>query len=205
MTTVKEYRQYKDDLEAQERLKNKFPEYYTFIKEYQEQFYDENASLMTMGCSYSVYFDLIKQLLGHRKPKHIIEYGPGFTTVLIKRVLQDVDYPVKFFSYENDAKYYNYLLEKGFDISDVVEVVDLDIKDSKDFYYVTYKHDIEKHRDVDFIFIDGPGHIKQNGASKPNINLNLELLSTTFNRFIQYTIDGRADTQKYYKNLFQKS
>lgn len=200
--TLKEYRQEKDDLGQQNKLKAKYPAYFKFIKEYQEKFYAEDISIMTMGCTYDVYLDLLNEILGDKKPNHIVEYGPGFTTVFIKRILEDIDRPVKFYSYENDAKYYNYLLEKGFDIQDVVEVVDLEVKEVQDTYHVTYNHDLEKHRDVDFVFIDGPGHITLNGKFKPNVNLNLQILSERFNKNISYTIDGRHQTQVYYRNFF---
>jgi hypothetical protein len=97
------------------------------------------------------------------------------------------------------------LLDHGFNEGGVIRLVDMEIEDSGDNYLCTYSHDLEPHKEVDLIFIDGPGLVKVNGVKKPNINMNLKLLSEYTGRSIKYFIDGRRDTRQYYNEYFNHS
>lgn len=205
--TVAEYRFEKDN-SFNDNLKKsykqiyqeKYPEYFAFIEEFQSKFYEHCSDDMTMGCDYSLYIHLTDHIFRF-KPKHLIEYGPGFTTVLLHRISQDIDWGMKVFSYEDDEKWFEILKQNGFDVFGSMELVKMSVEDRDNFYYCTYEHDLEKHREVDYVFIDGPGEVIIDDIRKDNINLNLEKLLNFTGRKIPYLIDGRHHTQQHYKKL----
>lgn len=199
---VEYYRRDKDNKEFVEQFKLEYPAYYEYIDAAQKKFYEYDSREMTMGCSYAIYRNLVTKIL-RQKPKHIIEYGPGFSTLLMLRVFEDLDYTPEFTSYENDPSFYKMLVDNGFDKNNVIQLVDMEVEDAGDTYNCTYIHDLEKHKDVDFIFIDGPGHVVVNDKKKDNINMNLKVFSEYLgNRYISYFIDGRGKTQKFYREYF---
>lgn len=201
---IEEYRKDKDNPVFIADFKSRYPTYYEYIEPLHKKFYGYDSTEITMGCSYAVYSHLLDNVLKN-KPKHIIEYGPGFTTLLFLRAFKDLNYTPKFTSYENDPTFFKILVDNGFNEENVIELVDLEVVDAGDTYHCTYLHDLDKHKDVDFVFIDGPGHVSLNDKRKPNINLNLKLLSDNLQgKKIMYMIDGRRDTQVFYQELFPK-
>lgn len=202
MTTIRDYRFKKDCTPSAGLYKEEYPQYFSFISELQSKFYDMDSTEVTMGVDYDVYRDLTRIIL-NKRPKHIIEYGSGFTTAYIQRVIQDLDYTPYFVSYENVPYFFDKAKEMGLDPNGCMELVDMTIEDRDDLYYCTYQHDLHIHRDVDFVFIDGPGHVSVNEVRKPNINLNLEIFVKSFNRNIRYLIDGRDATQQYYRKIYK--
>ena len=84
-----------------ERFKKDYPEYYKFIKEAQDKFYSSSVKDITMGVDYGFYHQMARQIIDH-KCKHIVEYGPGFTTLLLHRIVQDLDWEAKVYSYEDN-------------------------------------------------------------------------------------------------------
>lgn len=202
---VEQYREDKDNINFVEQFKLNYPEYFEYINSIQKKFYNFDSQEMTMGCSYAVYSNLVQSILGN-KPKHIVEYGPGFSTLLMLRVFEDLDYTPVLTSYENDPVFYKMLVDNGFDVNNVINLVDMEIEDVDDTYQCTYIHDLERHKDVDFIFIDGPGVVVVNGIRKQNINLNLKEFSKYLGgKRIPYLIDGRKRTHKFYREYFGKS
>lgn len=206
MRTVKQFRVEgeKDGTRPQNKLKNDYPELYEYMHELHSKFNRHKASTMTMGCSYGFYRDIARNIFGE-KPKHLIEYGPGFTTLLLHKISEIADWDMKVYSYECDENWFKILKDNGFDPFGTMELVDLEIVEKENIYHCTYKHDLNKHKNVDYVLIDGPGIVTVNGVRKDNINLNLDLLSSSFNKKIRYDIDGRHNTQVYYRRLFEDS
>jgi len=199
--TVEDYRKNKDTAIYAERFKSEYPQHFEFINELQHKYYKEDSKEVTMGVTYDIYRNLSRLIL-NKRPKHIIEYGSGFTTAYIERVIEELDYKPTFVSYEHIPYYFDKAKEMGLDPHNCMELVDMTIEDRDGFYYCTYIHDLEKHRDVDLVFIDGPGIVVVDEVRKQNINLNLEVLVNEFDKKINYLIDGRHNTQAYYRELY---
>lgn len=191
--------QYRKAMDTERLLfAERYPEYSTFIDNFQANYYGSAKEEVTMGGCYGYYTSICRIVLDHH-PKHIIEYGPGFSTVLLHRVIQDLDYTPVVTSYESSPFWFNRLKEMNCDPFGSIQLVDLNIvKEENDIVYVEYVHDLEKHRDVDFILLDGPTNSSYEGSSR-NINLNVDRLEKAFDRRIRHTIDGRHETQQYYK------
>ena len=190
-----------------ELLSEEYPEYFKFISGVHDKFDNLPYSEVSSGVDYGFYRYLIYRVLDW-KPRHIVEYGPGFTTLFLHRILQDVDWEVKVYSYEDLDKWYKILTAQGFNPFGTLELVPLSVHDPEPsnregLYYVTYEHDFEKHKDVDLVIIDGPGNVIYNGVEKRNINMNLEKLCKYTGRDINYIIDGRRETQAHYHNSFR--
>ena len=200
--TFKEYRSNYPTINYDD-WKKRFPLYHDMMEEFHSKFDDIPKEQVSTGGTYS-WYRKIALFITKFKPKHIIEYGPGFSTYLISKVIKDLDYNIKFTSYEDRPQYYNYIKEYGMDPLNVVELVDYQITVKDDLYYFEYLHDYEKHKDVDCIFIDGPGKLTVYDKYKPNINLNLEKFIRKLNKPILHTIDGRHDTAVYYKRLYKE-
>lgn len=199
MITVKKYREEKDDIIGLERYKTNYPDYFNFINNFQLKFYDKDSTLVTMGADYGFYNALTNHIL-HKKPKYIVEYGPGFTTVLLHRISQDLDYDLKVISYENDPIWFDRLNEINCNPFGTMELVDLKIqKETDGLYYCYYDHSPLAHKDIDFAIIDGPGEVEINGLHKRNINVNVDLMEKSLDREIERIIDGRHETQVYYR------
>ena len=178
MGTIKEYRLEKDDLTQLNRYKEHYPEYFEFIDEYQRRFYDRDDTEVTMGTDYGFYFGLTNYIL-ENKPKHIVEYGPGFTTLLMHRIAQDLDYKLEVTSYENDTIWFDRLNEMGCNPFGTMKLAELKIeKETEGIYYCCYDHPMLDHKDVDFVLIDGPGEVI-------------------------IDIDGRHETQEFYRTDYE--
>ena len=198
METVEHYRLKKDNIDQLTKYKDKYPEYFEFIDEYQRRYYDRDIREVTMGVSYGFYLWLTDYILNH-KPKHIVEYGPGFTTLLMHRIAQDLDYTLEVVSYENDPIWFDRANEMGCNPFGTMKLVELKIeKETEDIYYCCYDHPILNHKDVDFVLIDGPGEVSINNVTKRNINTNLHNFEVEFDRHIDRHIDGRWETREFY-------
>ena len=206
MKTIKQFRIEGDKnspLKAK-LFQTEYPELYDYINDAHTKVNRFRADNMTMGCSYGMYRDLTRHILG-LKPKHIIEYGPGFTTILLHKISQMVDWKMEVYSYEDDERWFNILNDNGFNPFGTMELVELEVVEKDNIYFCEYKHDLTKHKDVDYVLVDGPGIVVVDGVRRDNINVNLEVLSKSFNKKIQYDIDGRHNTQVYYRRLFENS
>lgn len=184
------YLMYKD------RFKKDYPEYYKFIKQAQDKFYTSSVKDITMGVDYGFYHLMARHIIDH-KCKHIVEYGPGFTTLLLHRIVQDLDYEVKVYSYEDNKDWFKSNKDNGLDPFNTLELVDMDLEIKGGLLYCTYIHDLEKHRDVDLIIIDGPGPLLVDGISRPPVTTNADLFEKTFDREITTLVEGRHFTQRY--------
>lgn len=201
-------RDYRYDKEAEglyltyyNKYRELYPSYFNFIKEAQEKYYDRSTSDITMGADYGFYLRMT-QLIIDDELKHIVEYGPGFTTLLLHRIIQDLDYKVEVFSYEDNEKWFNNNTKMGVDVFGTMELVDMDIELKDDLLYCKYKHNIAKHKDVDCIIIDGPGPLKLNGKYYPSVTTNAKDYIDTFkDNNISILIEGRHETQQFCRNL----
>jgi hypothetical protein len=198
--TIGEYRKDKDI--NLNKFKSIYPKYYEFIDNFQRKYYNEDSMKFTMGTDFGFYCGIVDYIL-HNKPKHIVEYGPGFTTVLMHRVSQDLDYELKVTSYENDTMWFDILNKMGCNPFGTMILTDLNFeRETEELYYVSYNHPM--HEDVDFILIDGPGQVespKKNGIKRV-INTNLHNFEVELDRKINHIIDGRHETQVFYKTEY---
>jgi len=194
---LEEYREIKGlYLTYKERFEKDYPEYYKFIKEAQDKLSSSSVFDTSMGVDYGFYHQMARQIIDHNC-KHIIEYGPGFTTLLLHRIVQDLDYEVKIYSYEDSEIWFENNKNKGLDPFNNVELVDMDLEIKGGLLYCTYIHDLEKHKDVDCIIIDGPGPLLVDEISRPSVTTNADLLEKTFDREIRTLIEGRHFTQQF--------
>ena len=130
-----------------------------------------------------------------KKPKHIVEYGSGVTTLIMSTILKDLNYGGSVISFEDNKKYYNLGKDSGFYINSDVHLVYVKINDNQTCYY---NHDMNLIKDVDFVLDDGPDIAKYNC----NASTNMVKLKEHFNTNFSFLIDGRIQQQRYYKSLF---
>ena len=203
METVEQYRAEKDDAILLNRYKREYPEYFKFIDDYQRKYYNRDITEVTMGTDYGFYYGLTNYILDKR-PKHIVEYGPGFTTLLMHRIAQDLDYNLEVTSYENDPIWFDRLNEMGCNPFGTMKLATLKVeKETEDIYYCCYDHPILDHKDVDFVLIDGPGEVIIDKVHKRNINTNLHNFEVHFDKHIDRIIDGRHETQVFYRTDYE--
>lgn len=198
--TLKEYRLDKETGELftmyKERYEKKYPQYYEFINKAHNKFNDSSIENVSMGVDYGFYHKMTEEII-YNKCKHIVEYGPGFTTLLLHRIVQDLKYEVKVYSYEDNKNWYESNKNNGLVPFNTIELVDMDLEIKNDLLYCTYIHDLEKHKDVDCIIIDGPGGLQVDGVGFHTITTNADLFEKTFDREILTLVEGRHFTQVF--------
>lgn len=130
-----------------------------------------------------------------KKPKHIVEYGSGVTTLIMSTILKDLNYGGSVVSFEDNKKYYNLGKNSGFYINSDVHLVDVKTNGNQTCYY---NHNMNLIKNVDFVLDDGPDIAKYNCNASTNMVKLKEHLNTNFS----FLIDGRIQQQRYYKSLF---
>lgn len=204
---LKEYRLDKEETELyimyKERYKKEYPEYYEFLNESHNIFSESDIGNITMGTDYGFYHQMTNEII-HNKRKHIVEYGPGFTTLLLHRIVQDLDYEVKVFSYEDNKKFYESNKNNGLNPFNTIELVDMDLEIKNELLYCTYLHDLEKHKNVDCVIIDGPGPLRVNDVGYRTITTNADLFEKTFDREISTLIEGRHYSQVFMRTHYKQ-
>jgi len=190
--------------------------YYDWLQEFRSNWKWQEGDKFPAGCNEDDYIYIIDYIYKHR-PKHIVEYGSGWTTMLIDKVITNLDYGAEFISFEDNEYYYNIYNKYGFDVNNRINLVPAESgiiymthkKDLIGTFYVTYVHDFEKITDVDWVLIDGPQMNKYPHPTLTNYfpsgkpastTLNLELLLKEFGGPMDVWIDGRQSTQNYYNN-----
>jgi|TARA_B110000240_G_scaffold174738_1_gene201424 lactate dehydrogenase-like 2-hydroxyacid dehydrogenase len=141
------------------------------------------------------YFSAIHHIIIN-KPKLILEYGGGRSTLILSTLLEELNYGGKIVAFEENKKFYDYHNSDGSNKYNNIVYVEDAIVDGKFF---TYTHDLEPYKDVEFIIIDGPDE----RVTKTGVTLNLELFVDYIGKEIPYFMDGRGENIIYYKNTKQ--
>jgi len=145
------------------------------------------------------YFSAIHHIIIN-KPKLILEYGGGHSTLIISILLGELNYGGKVVSFEDNKEYYDYHNSNGSNkYNNIVYVEDTTIVRNKltEYSTFTYVHELEPYRDVEFIILDGPDE----RITNTGVTLNLELFVDYLGKEIPYFMDGRGGCVHYYKNV----
>lgn len=144
------------------------------------------------------YVNAIKHIVEH-KPKFIVEYGGGQSTLMITELVNYLDYGGKVIGYENDESFYNQHIEMGWNKHNNIKLVDVVQFAKGNLSYVRYNHPMEDIKGVDFVIIDGPN--LEEFEPFPYSTTNLEDIVEHLGYEIFYFIDGRLGTKRYYDEL----
>ena len=155
------------------------------------------------------YVSAIKYII-ENKPKFIVEYGAGASTLLLTELVNYLDYGGKVVAYENNEHYYNYAIERGHNKYNNIKLVDVveDTFDGGTKYHnvsgVRYVHPMEDIEGVDFVVLDGPDLKPELWKNNPDTTFNLMDIINHIGYEIPFFIDGRIGTRNFYtynKNL----
>jgi len=143
-------------------------------------------------------YELIKNYITKHKPKCIVEYGSGFSTRIIQKTINELKLDTKFFSFEDNKHYYNFIKEHieltdAMELCPIQQIGDWEIKGTKKL--ARYHHSYDEMKEVDFIILDGPDVGRYDIAAIVNvIDLHERFSTNTIKIFIQ----GRRGTTDYY-------
>jgi len=132
------------------------------------------------------------------KPKFIVEYGGGKSTLLLTELVNYLDYGGKVVGYENDEHWYNYAIENGWNKHNNIKLVDTEESTENNHRGVRYTHSMEDVEGVDFVIIDGPHLLSF--PTGPNTTFNLKDIVNHLGYEVPYFIDGRSGTRDFYSN-----
>lgn len=153
----------------------------------------------SVGMTISLYLTAYIHI---KKPKSIIEYGSGFTTLLFSTLLEDLDYGGSLVTFEDSEDFYKMTEAIGYyekmNGNNRVELVPLKFETNSDKKCCYYDYDLNKIDSVDFVFDDGPDLIRY-GAQ---VSTSMLKLKEHFDTPFDYLIDGRIGTTEFYKKLF---
>jgi|TARA_B100000287_G_scaffold417576_1_gene453509 hypothetical protein len=152
------------------------------------------------------YINALEHIVEH-KPKFIVEYGAGQSTLMITELVNYLDYGGKVIAYESEEKFYNQHIERGWNKYNNIHLVEIEEEHheflpNKIIPGVTYIHPMEDIQGVDFVIIDGPD--LQTFTSKPDTTFNLKEIVDYLGYEIPFFIDGRRGTIIYYDKLGYK-
>lgn len=164
------------------------------FSKYYDLWYDGYWSSKFTGVGMAVALYLTGYIHSKR-PKNIVEYGSGVTTLLMGTIFKDLNYGGSVISFEDNKEYYELGKRSGFYKNSQVHLVDVTIDNDQTCYY---NHDMSLIKDVDFVLDDGPDIAKYNC----NASTNMVKLKEHFNTDFSFLIDGRIQQQRYYKSLF---
>lgn len=204
--SVKEYRGLsKKDTIGLDRFMELYPEYCQFMVDFHAKFEDRPRNEFPMGADFSFYFEVTEKILKN-KYKHVIEYGAGFTTRLLSHIKHNIDWDLQVTTYENVQYYIDLIKSNGFDPDNTIKFVDFYYDNTKKENIVYCKHDLDIHKDVDFIIIDGPDHSFVGDTTKEGKTINgmYGILSDYLNKDIDLSIDGRQLNRSYYNLYYNK-
>jgi len=149
------------------------------------------------------YVSAIKHII-ENKPKFIVEYGGGKSTLLLTELVNYLDYGGKVVGYENDEHWYNYAIENGWNKHNNIKLVDTEESTENNAVGkgisrgIRYTHPMEDIEGVDFVIIDGPHLILF--PSDPNVTFNLMDIVNHLGYELPYFIDGRSGTRNFYSD-----
>jgi len=168
----------------------------------------------SVGMTISLY---LTAYIIDKKPKSIIEYGSGFTTLLMSTLLEDLNYGGSLVTFEDSEDFYKMTESIGFyekmNGNNRVELVPLKFETDTEFEgplshktrrfpsdkkCCYYDYDLNKIDSVDFVLDDGPDLIRYGSQ----VATSMLKLKEHFNTPFEYLIDGRIGTTEFYKKLF---
>jgi len=151
---------------------------------------------------YKVAIDYIIE----NRPKHIVEYGSGESTIIINKLLEELDYGGKLTSYEDNLFFYEKHNELGWNKNNCIKLVDIEVIDNIKGI-VRYVHPLEEIKDVDFIILDGPDYKRFRDVydNPSNITDNIKVIYDNLKTDIPFWIDGRSGCQRFYSELEYKN
>ena len=153
----------------------------------------------SVGMTISLY---LTAYIIDKKPKNIIEYGSGFTTLLISTLLEDLNYGGSLITFEDSEDFYKMTESIGFyekiNGDSRVELVPLKFENILDKKCCYYDYDLNKIESVDFVLDDGPDLLKHSA----NVASSMLKLKEHFNSYFEYLIDGRIGTTEFYKKIY---
>jgi|TARA_R100000030_G_scaffold91157_1_gene76101 hypothetical protein len=214
---IKEYRETENNKSGgTELFMSEYPLYCQYMLDIHEQYgHLDYHGPNPVGAHFKFYHSQVKKIL-EQKLQHVIEYGAGFTTLLLHKIKHTVDWNFEYYSYENIKVYYDRLKELGFDPDNCMEYVECytDDKTEPDWNSVIYKHDLEKHKNVDLVIIDGPGKFFDGPdgvmlttswkTDTMGTTGNYKILADYVGRDFDLSIDGRPGVREYYTQYFKK-
>ena len=152
----------------------------------------KEKNYLPTGQSVDDYSEILQYIEEH-KPKCIVEYGSGFSTMLIQEKIDELKLDTKFFSFEDNKHYYD-VIKDNIESTQAMKLVPYE-RDNKNPKLGRYSHTYKGMKDVDFVIIDGPDvgrygiHATTNAA-----DLKKKYPKNKIKVFIQ----GRKTTQEWY-------
>lgn len=203
--TVGEHRKVGNKHVGLDKYRLIYPQYCQYMLDLHAKYDNKPKNEFPMGADYGFYFEITEKIIKN-KYKHIIEYGSGFTTMLLHHIKHSVDWDIQYTSYENVQPYIDLLISEGFDPDNSIKYVDYYYDNTKQEKVVNAEHDLDIHKDVDYIIIDGPdsnylGVTTKEGAA---INGMYGILSEHLNKEIDLSIDGRHYVRVYHNTYYNK-
>lgn len=144
-----------------------------------------------------------------KKPRVVLEYGPGVSTYFMNRVIEECNLPTKVIAFENDLQYYTQIQSAGtMDKWQSIRLVPMLLEHVMDnherpFSTAQYVHDYDSLEKVDLIIIDGP-HVNRYGVTITN---NISKFVDYWGFYPDLYFDERVPTREYYekkKAIFEK-
>ena len=177
--------------ELKEFFLNEYPKYYEiWRKGYWE------TKFTGVGMAVALY---LTGYIHEYRPKSIVEYGSGMTTLLMSTILEDLNYGGSISTFEDDHKYYSLGESTGLyskmNGKNKIELTPVVVSDKKQCYY---DHNINKIDSVDFVLDDGPNINKYNCDA----SINMIMLQEHFKKPFSFLIDGRIRQQKFYQSKY---
>lgn len=151
-----------------------------------------DKNYLPTGQSVDDYSEILQYIEKH-KPKCIVEYGSGFSTMLIQEKIDELKLDTKFFSFEDNKHYYD-VIKDTIESTQAVKLVPYE-RDNKNPNIGRYSHTYHGMKDVDFVIIDGPDVGRYNIDATTNA---ADLKKKYPKNKIKVFIQGRISTQKWY-------
>jgi len=151
-----------------------------------------DKNYLPTGQSAGDYSEILQYIEEH-KPKCIVEYGSGFSTMLIQEKIDELKLDTKFFSFEDNKHYYD-VIKDNIESTQAVKLVPYE-RDNKNPNLGRYSHTYHGMKDVDFVIIDGPDVGRYGVDATTNAT---DLKKKYPKNKIKVFIQGRKQTQKWY-------
>lgn len=137
------------------------------------------------------------------KPKLIVEYGGGQSTVYVEMILEELGYGGRVVGFESEQKWFDNHTELGYNKNGSIRLAPIKVVDYQKGY-LEYDHSYDDLLDVEMVILDGPDYREYLAAdgNPSNVTLNLERLVEAKGEEIPFFIDGRRGCVQYYTRLY---